>query len=697
MRYQHLFCRCIRDLCGRRAVVRWSGLERLEARQLLSGVHFSGGQVLDSGVDYAACVSIGDLNGDGRPDVLAAGYGDNTLRWYANAGAGRFGSVRLIADDAAGAAQLIAADVDGDGDADVVAVSASDDRIAWYENTDGLGTFGVRQTVSTAADYATSVAVADVDGDGDLDLLSSSRDDNRIAWYENTDGAGSFGAQQTISTEAYGAFRVATGDVDGDGDVDVLSASWSDRKFAWYENTDGAGSFGAQQVIANDRDFALDIGVYDLDGDGDLDVLGSSRNDDTVVWYANTDGAGTFGAGRVVSTSADGSDRVVAADIDGDGDLDIVGGSLEDHTIGWYENTDGAGTFGDRQVISATMDTAHDVTVGDLDGDGDLDVVGAAAGTDTIRWFAGYRRSVVSVVDATVAEDAPVGTVVGRVMGNSDNPVEADSYTITAGNDDGRWAIDSVGQLKVAGALDYETATSYQLTIELSDGISTDTAVVNIAIGDVNEFEPVFGATEYAFDVDADAEAGAVLGSVSATDADGSDQPVYAMVSGNDAGLFELDTANGQLTVADGATFDPMQTGTCTLVLSASDGVRRVTTEAVVSVNDVVPGSSMPAVVSRWVVGNGGGETLIHYTRPDGIDGSQVMLMARKAGDSQWRTVHYMPRSRWFAMQVHDLYGWWTDDETVELRMRYVDDTGRVTGTYAAGRLILNGTEHQNY
>jgi hypothetical protein len=72
--------------------------------------------------------------------------------------------------------------------------------------------------------------------DGDMDVLSASYADNKIAWYKNTDGDGTFGAQQVISTAALGAISVYATDIDGDGDMDVLSASFTDDKIAWYKN-----------------------------------------------------------------------------------------------------------------------------------------------------------------------------------------------------------------------------------------------------------------------------------------------------------------------------------------------------------------------------------------------------------------------------------------------------------------------------
>ena len=103
-------------------------------------------------------------------------------------------------------------------------------------------------TITTSANGASSVFAIDVDGDGDIDVLSASSGDDKIAWYEN-DGSESFTAH-TITTSAYQGFSVFAIDVDGDGDVDVLSAGSTYSaagKIAWYEN-DGSQSFTAHTI-----------------------------------------------------------------------------------------------------------------------------------------------------------------------------------------------------------------------------------------------------------------------------------------------------------------------------------------------------------------------------------------------------------------------------------------------------------------
>jgi hypothetical protein len=396
-------------------------------------------QVITTEADRANCVYAADLDGDGDLDVLSASATDNKIAWYANDGSGQFGPQQVITTEADGATCVYAADLDGDGDLDVLSASAADDTIAWYAN-DGTGQFGPQQVITTKADGARSVYAADLDGDGDLDVLSASEGDSTIAWYAN-DGTGHFGPQQVITTAANGANCVYAADLDGDGDLDVLatshSPSWSYSKITWYANdglghfspqqvittgiycahcvyatdldddgdldilsasnshagsgkiawyaNDGAGHFGPEQAISTAALYAYSVYAADLDGDGDLDVLSAfSRLDDKITWYAN-DGTGQFGSQRVVSPYPGGAQAV---DLDRDGDLDVLSFSLDDHKVAWYAN-DGSGHFGPRQVIITEADWANCVRAADLDDDGDPDVLLWSGYPDgKIAWYA---------------------------------------------------------------------------------------------------------------------------------------------------------------------------------------------------------------------------------------------------------------------------------------------------------------------
>jgi len=333
--------------------------------------------------------SPADIDGDGDLDMLSATSGVDVINSYENIdGQGTFGSQKSIAPLINLPSCVIANDLDGDGDMDIVTASDFDDKVAWYENTDGQGTFGSQQIITTNADRVRWVYTSDLDGDGDLDILSASNNDNKIAWYENTDGQGTFGTQQIITTNATAATSVYAIDLDGDGDMDVLSASSTDDKIAWYENTDGQGSFGPQQIISTNANFAIVVYAGDLDGDGDMDVLSASASDGKIAWYKNTDGQGTFSSQQIISTNSNGIKSIYATDIDGDGDMDVVSGAANNSIdVAWYENTDGQGTFGSQQVISTAINSVGSVYATDLDNDGDVDVLVGTIFDDSVIWF----------------------------------------------------------------------------------------------------------------------------------------------------------------------------------------------------------------------------------------------------------------------------------------------------------------------
>ena len=230
--------------------------------------------------------------------------------------------------------------------------------------------FGTRE-IATSADQASKVFVADLDGDGDLDIVSSSRGDDTIAWYEN-DGADdpTFTAAD-IATSADGAQDVHVADLDGDGDLDIISASHDDDTIAWYENDGAANPTFTAADIATNADGAQAIDVADFDGDGDLDIVSASAGDDKIALYENNGAANPTFTTVVISTSADGAHDVSIADVDGDGDLDIVSASATDDTIAVYTNNGAADPTFTAVDIATNADGASSVFVGDLDRDGD--------------------------------------------------------------------------------------------------------------------------------------------------------------------------------------------------------------------------------------------------------------------------------------------------------------------------------------
>ena len=289
-------------------------------------------------------------------------------------------TTHIITTSADGAGSVYAVDVDGDGDIDVLSASSGDDKIAWYEN-DGNGNF-TPHTITTNADGASSVYAIDVDGDGDIDVLSASYEDDKIAWYEN-DGNENF-TSHTITTSAGHARSVYALDLDGDGDIDVLSASSWDYKIAWYEN-DGNENFISHTITTVAG--GLTVYAIDVDGDGDVDVLSDSTYyDHFLVWYEN-DGNENF-TPHMITWHPARLNTVYAVDMDSDGDIDVLsafGDLFWGYAIGWSEN-DGNENF-THHFIQDPLDYYTSVFAVDVNGDGDIDVLSASNFDDKIAWY----------------------------------------------------------------------------------------------------------------------------------------------------------------------------------------------------------------------------------------------------------------------------------------------------------------------
>jgi hypothetical protein len=338
--------------------------------------------------DGAISVYAADLDRDGRVDVLSASQTDDKVMWYKNGGGSPVvWTPYVIAPAANGAWSVHAADLDGDGLMDVLAASLDDDRITWYRNGGGNPVVWTPGVISATADGAVSVFAADINGDGRLDVLSASTNDDKIAWYRNGGGSPVVWANHTITSTADGALSVFAADVDGDGLMDVLSASPNDDKIVWHRNGGSDGQVWTAFAIATGADFAACVSAADLDGDGSVDVLSAVLSDNKIMWYKNGGGNPVSWAPFVISSSALGARFVHAADVDGDGRLDVLSASTSDGKIAWYRNGGGSPLVWTAFTITTAAAGAMAVHTADLDGDGRLDVLSASEFTDTVAWY----------------------------------------------------------------------------------------------------------------------------------------------------------------------------------------------------------------------------------------------------------------------------------------------------------------------
>ena len=360
--------------------------------------------------NYATDLYAADIDNDGDLDVVTAASIINTIAWYENDGTDQPTFIRHVVTNTADfVTAVFVGDLDNDGDLDILSASAEDDTIAWYENDGAATPSFTKIVVSNTADFATSVTVGDMDGDGDLDILSASLFDDVVAWYENDGAADPTFTRIVITTATNGAYTLAVGDMEGDGDLDIFSTSRYDDTVSWFENDGGIDPLFTERIISTSVNNATDVSFGDLDGDGDYDIAASSRDDDTIAWFENNGGSTPTFTKIVLTNAADGARRVSIVDIDGDGDLDIFAVSNYDDTVSWFENDGAIAPSFTEQVVTHSADGANGISVGDVDGDGDLDLFLASTNDDTIAWYEATTKLQVTTV-SPLAQSTSVAT-----------------------------------------------------------------------------------------------------------------------------------------------------------------------------------------------------------------------------------------------------------------------------------------------
>lgn len=201
-----------------------------------------------------------------------------------------------------------------------------------------------------------------------------------------------------------------------------------------------------------------------------------------------------------------------------------------------------------------------------------------------------------------VNENAAVSTVIGSVLA-TDPESDPLTYTITAGDPGGLFSIDSAGVLSLAGALDFESLSTYTLTVEISDGgnVTTDTYTINVS--DINE-APV--AANGSFSIAENTAVAAVVGTVTATDPDAAALLTYSITAGNTGGAFSINAATGQITVANPLDFETLSS--YTLTVDVTDGTNTDSATITITLTGVDDESSI-LVTNTGVTATEGAQT----------------------------------------------------------------------------------------
>ncbi|MGC6443702.1 MAG: FG-GAP repeat domain-containing protein, partial [Rubripirellula sp.] len=430
--------------------------------------------VVDSTKDRPTEVAAGDIDGDGDIDLLVASAFTGGVIWYENIGEADF-SAHSITSSPNSMRAVEIADLDGDGDQDFLSASSDDNTIAWYQN-DGAQNF-TRFVISSTASGANDVRTGDFNSDGLIDVVSFSSNDNSIRLFLNQ-GTNSFD-ERLVDSNSIGAWQGHIVDVNGDGKLDILSASMGDNTVSAFLG-DGSGEF-TKQVIDSGISSVRSVIALDIDNDGDQDILSASATGNRLVLNENQ--SGTFVDG---STFVDGLNhplRLYSTDLDGDTNTDILVTLSNDGSVVWLEQEDS--TIRQRIISDQTLGS-RSVIGADIDQDGDIDVISASYSDDKIAWYenlwANYSPTLDTLVGLTIDEDAAEQTV--NLTGISAGGGESQPLKVSAVSSNTGLILDptvaytsaeATGTLKFTPVAEQSGVTTITVTVE-DGGLDLDLA-----------------------------------------------------------------------------------------------------------------------------------------------------------------------------------------------------------------------------
>ncbi len=318
---------------------------------------------------------------------------------------------------------LFGADLDGDGDQDMVGLY---NLYMSVRINDGSGTYGF----GTATDYfmsggGASILPADLDNDGDVDMLAMRGNSKYLVFMEN-DGSGTFSRKDSISTnQVVSGGRWTTGDFNNDGNIDVAIIDQGVSNYALYIYTNDGDMNFSSYYQSDDFDDSASLTSADLDNDGDLDFILSERYEYYSVILSNGDG--TYGSETTYAAPNGSYTRATVGDFDGDGYMDIAIANQysEDGNSFSIRLNDGDGTFGDKTDHATTNDN-YWASTGDMDGDGDLDIIIGKSNSLSIAFNDG-SGGIDEVVDYSIT-GSNIGTAIFDYDGDGDLDIVNPAY-----------------------------------------------------------------------------------------------------------------------------------------------------------------------------------------------------------------------------------------------------------------------------